>query len=107
MAAGHGVLLIAVVQVAADRQAVDHELVLIDKLRHDLFHHLLVGGREVFFIDLHIQAVSDAVVLISMLMGEVAVVVIIKVVVVGQGAVAQLAEEVAKAKGMALSEDSE
>ena len=100
VAAGHGVSLVVVLQMAAHRQAIDHKLVLIHKLGYDLLHHLLVGGREILLIDLHIQAVADAVILVSHIrVGEVAVVVVIEVVVVGQGAVAQVLEQGTKAKG--------
>ena len=86
--------------MAAHRQAVDHELILIHKLGHDLFHHLLVRGREILLVDLHIQSVADAVIFVAHIgVREVAVVVIVEIVVIGQGAVPQIFEQGAKAEG--------
>ena len=92
-----GVLLPGIVEVAAHGENIDHELVLVHKLGNDLLHHLPVGGGLDLF---QLQAVPDAVILIAHVgVGEIAVVVGVEIVVVGQRPVPQLLELIAEAEG--------
>ena len=105
---GHDVFLPGVVQVAADGEAVDHEVVLLHKLGHDLLHHHPVGGGEVpppVQIPggdhiLPVQPLAHGPVVVAHVgVGFVPVVIGIEIVVVGQGGVPLLAKLVAQGEG--------
>ena len=96
---GHGVLLQVIVQVAAHREAIDHERVLVHKHGHDLLHHLLVRGREGVG-GVQGQPLPQGDILIAHVgVGPVPVIVVIEIVVESHGAIAQVPELVAQGEG--------
>ena len=94
--------------MAADGEAVDHEALLVEEQGDDLLHHHPVGGREgVLAVQklggddvLRLQSLAHGDVVIAHVgVGEVPVVVVVKVVMEGHGGIALLTEQIAQAEG--------